>query len=76
MTAPVKRTYVRVGALPAPELVSLVDDPAGPYAGSSEGCLKAGGRSTAGRSTQSPESSVCLAPTSLPARPLAPGTRG
>ena len=37
MTAPVKRTYVRVGALPAPELVSLVDDPAGPYAGSPEG---------------------------------------
>ncbi len=37
MTALVQRARVRVSALPAPELVSLVDDPAGPYAGSPEG---------------------------------------
>lgn len=37
MTAPVRRACIRVSALPAPELVSLVEDPAGPYAGSPEG---------------------------------------
>lgn len=37
MTAPVQRARVRVSALPAPELISLVDDPAGPYADSPEG---------------------------------------
>ena len=37
MTALVNRTRVRVSALPAPELVSLIDDPAGRYAGSPKG---------------------------------------
>ena len=37
MTAPEKRACIRVSALPAPELVSLVDDLAEPYAASPEG---------------------------------------
>lgn len=34
MTAPVKRASTRLSVLPDPELVSLVDDPTGPYADS------------------------------------------
>jgi len=37
MTAPAKRVSVRVHALREPELVSLIDDPAGPYADCPEG---------------------------------------
>jgi hypothetical protein len=37
MTAPAKRTSARVSALPDPELVSLIDDPSGPYADSPDG---------------------------------------
>lgn len=37
MTAPVKRVSARLSALPDPELVSLIDDPTGPYAASPDG---------------------------------------
>jgi hypothetical protein len=37
MSAPAKRVSGRVSALPEPELISLVDDPAGPYVDSPEG---------------------------------------
>lgn len=72
MTAPVKPARVRVSALPAPELVSLVDDPAGPYAGSPKGWwTEYGGALDA-------ESGVVYlpGPNFPPCPPLAPGTRG
>jgi len=37
VTAPAKRLSARLSALPDPELVSLIDDPTGPYSGSPEG---------------------------------------
>lgn len=37
MTAPAKRASARLSALPEPELVSLIDDPMGPYSGSPAG---------------------------------------
>jgi hypothetical protein len=37
MTAPAKRTSTRLSALPDPEIVSLIDDPLGPYASSPDG---------------------------------------
>lgn len=37
MTAPAKRVSAHLTVLPAPELVSLIDDPDGPYAGSEVG---------------------------------------
>lgn len=37
MTAPAKRASARLSSLPDPELVSLKDDPLGPYADSPEG---------------------------------------
>jgi hypothetical protein len=37
MTAPARRVRARVSPLPAPELVSLIDDPTGPYADSPDG---------------------------------------
>ena len=40
MTAPAKRASARVSALPEPKLVSLIDDPTGPYADSPEGWWK------------------------------------
>lgn len=72
MTTPVKRACVRVSVLPAPELVSLVDDPAKPYAGSPEGWW------TEYSGAQDTESGVVYlpAPSPLPARTHAPGTRG
>jgi hypothetical protein len=37
MTAPAKRLGARTSALPEPELITLIDDPTGPYADSPEG---------------------------------------
>lgn len=43
MTAPAKRVRARLDALPAPTLVSLIDDPDGPYRDSPEGWWTEGG---------------------------------